>query len=53
VETLTPRIQEVLLQQRVNGQLRDWLNTLRQEGSVQILDPAYGQSSGGSNDEDD
>ena len=53
IETLTPRIQEVLLQQRVNGQLRDWLNSLRQEGSVQILDPAYGQSSGGSNDEDD
>ena len=53
VETLTPRIQEVLLQQHVNGLLQDWMRTLRQEGSVQILDPAYGQSSGESTDEDD
>ena len=52
VEALTPRIQEVLLQQRVNGFLRDWLKTLRDEGSVQILDPAYGQSSGSADDED-
>jgi hypothetical protein len=53
VDTLSARIQEVLLQQHVNGLLRDWLQTLRQEGSVQILDPAYGQSSGASTDEDD
>jgi peptidyl-prolyl cis-trans isomerase SurA len=51
VEALAPRIQEVLLQQHVNGLLRDWMKTLRQEGSVQILDPAYGASSG--NDEDE
>lgn len=50
-EKLAPRIQEVLLQQHVNGLLRDWLKALRQEGSVQIIDPAYGQSSGDS-DED-
>jgi len=53
VETLAPRIQEVLLQQHVNGLLQDWLKTLRQEGSVQILDPAYGQSTGSSSDDDD
>ncbi len=53
IETLASRIQEVLLQQHVNGLLQDWLKTLRQEGSVQILDPAYGQSSGGSSDDDD
>jgi hypothetical protein len=53
VETLTPRIQEVLLQKHVNGLLQDWLKTLRQEGSVQILDPAYGQSSGTSADDDE
>ncbi|MBB6144048.1 hypothetical protein HNQ77_002000 [Silvibacterium bohemicum] len=51
VDTLAPRIQEVLLQQHVNGLLQDWMKTLRQEGSVQILDPAYGQSNSG--DEDD
>jgi peptidyl-prolyl cis-trans isomerase SurA len=51
VDTLAPRIQEVLLQQHVSGLLQDWLKTLRQEGSVQILDPAYGQSSGSDEDE--
>jgi len=35
------RIQEVLLQQQVNGLLQDWLKSLRAEGSVQIVDPAY------------
>jgi peptidyl-prolyl cis-trans isomerase SurA len=52
VEALTPRIQEVLLQQHVNGLLQDWLKSLRDEGSVQILDPAYGRSSGNPDDED-
>jgi peptidyl-prolyl cis-trans isomerase SurA len=41
---LSPRIQEILLQQHVNALLRDWLKSLRDEGSVQILDPAYGQN---------
>ena len=50
-ETLAPRIREVLLQQHVNELLRDWLQTLRAEGSVQILEPAYGQSSGSNEDE--
>jgi peptidyl-prolyl cis-trans isomerase SurA len=52
VDTIASKIQEVLLQQHVNGLLQDWLKSLRTEGSVQILDPAYGQSSGGSDDED-
>jgi len=43
---ISERIREVLLQQHVNGFLQDWLKSLRDEGSVQILDPAYGQSSG-------
>jgi hypothetical protein len=47
----TPRIQEILLQQQVNSMLRDWLQSLREQGTVQILDPRYGQSSG--SDEDD
>lgn len=38
---LSSRIQEVLLQQQVNGLLQDWLKSLRAEGSVQIVDPAY------------
>jgi peptidyl-prolyl cis-trans isomerase SurA len=52
VETIDSKIQEVLLQQHVNGLLQDWLKSLRTEGSVQILDPAYGQSSGSSDGED-
>jgi peptidyl-prolyl cis-trans isomerase SurA len=50
---ISERIREVLLQQHVNGLLQDWLKSLRDEGSVQILDPAYGQSSGNPNAEDD
>jgi peptidyl-prolyl cis-trans isomerase SurA len=52
LEALAPRIREVLLQQHVNGLLQDWMKSLRDEGSVRILDPAYGQSSGGQEDED-
>ena len=43
---VSQRIQEILLQQHVNDLLQDWLKTLRDEGSVQVLDPAYGHSSG-------
>lgn len=50
---ISDRIQEVLLQQHVNGLLQDWLKTLRDEGRVQILDPAYGTSSGTSNGGED
>jgi len=50
---ISSRIQEVLLQQHVNVLLQDWLKSLRDEGSVQVLDPAYGQSSGNQNGEDD
>ncbi len=49
---ISQRIQEILLQQQVNGLLQDWLKSLRSEGSVRILDPAYGESSGGTEDED-
>ena len=45
--SVSPRIEEILLQQRVNVLLRDWLSSLRDQGSVQILDPAYGQISTG------
>jgi peptidyl-prolyl cis-trans isomerase SurA len=38
---VSSRIQEVLLQQQVNGLLRDWLESLREEGNVLIVDPEY------------
>lgn len=52
LESVSPRIREILLQQQVNGMLRDWLQSLREQGSVQILDSRYGQSSN-SNDDDE
>ncbi len=51
LESVTPRIQEILLQQQVNSLLRDWLQSLRSQGSVQIIDPRYGQIS--DSEEDD
>lgn len=41
LKALTPRIKQVLMEEQVNGLLRDWLKSLRAEGSVRILDPAY------------
>lgn len=41
LKDVSSRIQEVLLQQQVNGLLQDWLKSLRAEGSIQIVDPAY------------
>lgn len=38
---VSPRIEEILLEQRVNALLEDWLKELRQQGDVEILDPAY------------
>jgi hypothetical protein len=52
LESTSPRIREVLLQQQVNSLLRDWLQNLREQGSVQILDPAYGQSTSSSDEEE-
>ena len=49
--SISDRISEVLLQQHVNALLQDWLKSLRNQGSVQILDAEYGQSSGDSDEE--
>ncbi len=50
LESVAPRIREILLQQQVNSQLRDWLQSLREQGSVQVLDPKYGKSTGTDDD---
>jgi peptidyl-prolyl cis-trans isomerase SurA len=44
LDSIATRIEEILLQERVNVLLQDWLKSLRDQGSVLILDPAYGQS---------
>ncbi|HEX5235146.1 MAG TPA: SurA N-terminal domain-containing protein [Silvibacterium sp.] len=41
LKSVSGRIQEVLLQQQVNGMMQDWLKSLRDEGSVRIVDPEY------------
>ena len=40
LEQVAPRIEEILLQQRVNALFDDWLANLRKEGDVEILDPS-------------
>ena len=50
--SVSDRIQEILLQQRVSSLLLEWLQSLKSEGSVSILDPAYGHvGTTGSGDE--
>jgi peptidyl-prolyl cis-trans isomerase SurA len=44
LETIESRIEEILLQQRVNAMLQDWVKSLRDQGNVLILDPSYGKS---------
>ena len=43
LEEVSGRIGEILLQQRVSSLLLDWLQSLKSEGSVSILDAAYGR----------
>ena len=40
LDRVSPRIQEVLLQQKVNALLNDWLKSLQDQGQVEVLDPA-------------
>lgn len=40
LETISPRIEEVLLQQQVGNLLRDWLTSLRAQGRVRIMRPS-------------
>jgi hypothetical protein len=39
LDKLSARIQEILLQERVNALLGDWLKSLQEQGQVEILDP--------------
>ena len=40
LDQVAPRIQEILLEQHVNVLFDNWLNNLRQQGDVEVLDPA-------------
>ena len=39
LETISKRIEEVLLQQQVSALLEDWLKSLRAQGSVRMMTP--------------
>lgn len=41
LDTVSSRIQEILLQQQVSGLFQNWLSSLRDQGNVRIVDPAY------------
>ncbi|MGD0890928.1 MAG: peptidylprolyl isomerase [Terracidiphilus sp.] len=40
LDKVSPRIQEILLQQQVNVMFGEWLDNLRKQGDVEVLDPA-------------
>ena len=44
LERVSPRIEEILLQQQVNLLFDDWLTNLRKQGDIEILDPALESS---------
>jgi hypothetical protein len=53
LDSISSRIEEVLLQQHVSLLLQDWLKSLREQGSVIILDPALGRSNPSPDIDDD
>ena len=46
LSAVAPRIREILRQQQVSSMIDEWLKSLRAEGQVQILDPAYAEGGG-------
>jgi hypothetical protein len=52
LDSISSRIEEVLLQQHVTALLQDWLQSLRDQGSVMILDPALGKSNPAPDDDE-
>jgi hypothetical protein len=40
LDKVAPRIQEILLERRVNVLFDDWLSNLRRQGDVEVLDPS-------------
>lgn len=46
LDAVAPRIEEILLQQRVNALFDDWLKNLRSQGEVEVLDPSLASPPG-------
>lgn len=41
LQKVSPRIEEILLQQQVNLMFDEWLTNLRRQGDVEVLDPSF------------
>jgi peptidyl-prolyl cis-trans isomerase SurA len=50
LEKVSSRIQEILLQQRVNVLFDDWLSNLRKQGDIEVLDPSLAMPAPEGND---
>jgi hypothetical protein len=46
LDKVSSRIEEILLQQRVNVLFDDWLTNLRKQGEIEVLDPALESQNG-------
>ncbi|MGC1871662.1 MAG: SurA N-terminal domain-containing protein [Acidobacteriaceae bacterium] len=44
LQTVAPKIRQILRQRQVSSLIDEWLKSLRAEGHVQILDPAYAEA---------
>jgi peptidyl-prolyl cis-trans isomerase SurA len=55
LESVAPRIEEILLQQQVSALFDDWLKNLREQGDIEVLDPALetGQTSAGAREDEE
>lgn len=53
LNTVTHRIEEILLQRRVNNMFDSWLDNLRKQGDVEILDPSLETTGQPTRDEGD
>ncbi len=40
LSAIAPRIEEILLQEQVNAMFSGWLDSLRKQGEIEVLDPA-------------
>ena len=45
LQQVSSRIEEILLQQRVNALFDTWLSNLRSQGQIQVLDPSLERAS--------
>jgi peptidyl-prolyl cis-trans isomerase SurA len=52
LDRVSARIEEILLQQRVNVLFDDWMNNLRSQGQVEVVDPSLEPPAGSEKEKD-